>query len=463
MERSGAITRAEEEQQKPAERYQLLQQLGMGTFGTVWRAVDRQSGMAVAVKRMSKAELNAGGGKPCFNLAREPVMMRACVHENIARIHACYEDDQSLFLAMELCEGGDLGSRVLGKNCHQPPAEQLAKWAREMCSAVAALHGKRICHRDLKPSNFLLTRAALLKLSDFGLAVFLPDGQVLKQRCGTIPFMSPEIYRLPRSKGYSFPADAWATGLCIYMLGVRQHPFHSKNTLDEAALLNGWLGFGSGSYLESFVKRLQGGMGGAAPKEDLCDCPDFRQLCLSLVHADEAQRLSAAGALAKDAWLASVASCRERAPQTRLQPTQVTPVPGPRTILIDSGSAPGSREASVAGTAEKLYSPRDVFAYPRLKLGKAPARTAQSSKQSALAAPLRKAGPPVISREPPQEQDVSKEEPQRPCDEAQGQQDLMSWLWAAAEASWSSSQPVSKASQHVSKANLAASSLLASN
>eukprot|EP00439_Symbiodinium_sp_Y106_P067600 s1275_g11.t1 len=252
-----------------------------------------------AVKQLSKAKLSQGG-KLRHNTEREVVMMRACQHENIAQLFGVFQDDKSVYLVMECCDGGDIGERVIGSksNVHE---EQLAEWSRQMCAAVAALHGLRICHRDLKPQNYMLTRNSMLKLSDFGLAVFLPEGQVLSERCGTPAFMSPELHLLPRkSRGYSFPADAWALGLCIYMVIYRHHPFvDSRGGLDESSLLTGRLTFGEDdSSLGSLLQSIKNGIGaGSPPPSGPGSIPEVRPLCAHLTHADETSRMTAAQAL----------------------------------------------------------------------------------------------------------------------------------------------------------------------
>eukprot|EP00435_Cladocopium_sp_Y103_P070475 s282_g35.t1 len=185
------------------EKYSLGRtKFGEGAYGTVWKGMDRKTGNVVAIKQMSKAKLRRGGVKLQDNMGREVVMMRACQHENIAQLFGVFQEEKHVYLVMECCEGGDIGERVISQKA-QVSEEQSAEWSRQMCAAVASLHGMRICHRDLKPQNYMLARGSTLKLSDFGLAVFVPKGQNLSDRCGTPGYMSPELHLLPRkSRGH---------------------------------------------------------------------------------------------------------------------------------------------------------------------------------------------------------------------------------------------------------------------
>lgn len=288
--------------QSLTEKYSLGKtKLGEGAYGTVWKGTDRQTGNIVAVKQMSKAKLRRGGHKLRDNMGREVVMMRACQHENIAQLLGVFQEEKHVYLVMECCEGGDLGERVIAQKANVTE-EQSAEWSRQMCAAVASLHGMRICHRDLKPQNYML-RGSTLKLSDFGLAVFVPQGQSLSDRCGTPGFMSPELHLLPgKSRGYSFPADAWALGLCIYMLIFRHNPFlDSRGFVDESSLLNGRLTFGEDD--SSFGLLLQTLNMGWGEENATGRRPEIRELCKQLICVEERRRITTQQAL-QNPWLA---------------------------------------------------------------------------------------------------------------------------------------------------------------
>jgi len=211
--------------------------LGQGTFGTVWRAKHRGNGNTVAMKQMDKANLPRRGVSR-KDIEREVSMMQACNHENITKLFDTFEDNTSIYLALEYCDGGDFGDKVqeVGPVIKE---EETAEWMRQICAALHHLHGKGICHRDIKPDNFMVAQDHQLKLSDFGLAVYLPQGNILTDKCGTPAFMSPEQHQMPkRSNGYGFPCDMWAAGVSMYMIIFGgKHPFlNSRGALDDNLL-----------------------------------------------------------------------------------------------------------------------------------------------------------------------------------------------------------------------------------
>lgn len=280
-------------QGKLEDRYYLQKvKLGQGAFGTVWRAVDRQSNAAVAVKQLDKASMPRRGVKR-EDIEREINVMQAMNHENVLRLLDTFEDHSSIFLALEYCDGGDFGDKVneRGLSLEEP---QAAAWMRQILSAIAALHAKNVCHRDIKPDNFMV-HGEVLKLSDFGLALFLTRGRLLTDKCGTPAFMAPEQHKLPKySRGYTHAVDMWAAGVTMYMLmfGGR-HPFlDDKMRMDEKRLMQGAVDFVVPQSFFSF------GMPGQPRFSDAA-----RRLCKRLVEPDLARRPTAEDAC-QDPWLA---------------------------------------------------------------------------------------------------------------------------------------------------------------
>jgi serine/threonine protein kinase len=271
--------------------------LGQGSFGTVWRAVDKHNDRVVAIKQLDKATMPKRQVTR-KDIEREVELMKAVKHENITQLYDTFEDERSIFLALEYCDGGDFGDKVKERGMSLRE-EEAADWVAQICAAIAALHTKGICHRDIKPDNFMVA-VSTLKLSDFGLACFLPRGKLLTDKCGTPAFMAPEQVNLPsKSRGYSFPCDMWAAGISMYMLmfGGR-HPFlTANNQLDDRALCQGKMDFREAAQpTGGFLDGLLGGARGSLRFSDKA-----REICSRMVQPDPARRITAEDAL-RDNW-----------------------------------------------------------------------------------------------------------------------------------------------------------------
>lgn len=230
--------------------------LGSGSHGSVWRAVDRVTEHLVAVKHIEWRKLVQKGEEQADEMLKHVIhevkVMQSCKHENIVQLLRAFRSDHDdVFICLEYCEGGDFGDKLRQRGCSSKEPE-VKQWMRDILAAISYLHSKQICHRDIKPDNFLL-RITRLKLSDFGLAVSVKEGQLLTERCGTPAFMSPEQHMLPPqglSAGYSHPVDIWAAGLTMYCLLFHgKHPFVTeKGELNLDAACRGHLSFPVSSY-----------------------------------------------------------------------------------------------------------------------------------------------------------------------------------------------------------------------
>lgn len=277
--------------------------LGSGSFGTVFGGVDKQTHEQVAVKRLDKSTL------PQRKVTREDIkreitMMQASVHENITKLYDKFEDDKYIYLALELCDRGDLGDKVK-ERALQATEPEVAEYMRQMCSAIACMHarGRQICHRDIKPDNFMLQAIPdkpgqfAIKLSDFGLAIYVHEGELLTSKCGTPAFMAPEQMNLSeqgskKSNGYSFPVDLWAVGVSMYMMMLGgKHPFLTPdgNNVDKPALMAARMDFTDPSQTSWGPSWFTG--------SNLRFSDQARTFCRLLVCTDPKQRITAEVAL----------------------------------------------------------------------------------------------------------------------------------------------------------------------
>ncbi|MCO5581958.1 hypothetical protein L7F22_035847 [Adiantum nelumboides] len=160
-------------------KYTLGRELGRGQFGITYRCTDKATGELFACKSILKAKLTTKEDKD--DIHREvQIMYHLTGHPNIVELRGAYEDEESVHLVMELCEGGELFDRIIAKGKYSERAA--AGLCRTIMGVVQTCHSLGVIHRDLKPENFLFldkTENSPLKAIDFGLSVFF--NQVLRR------------------------------------------------------------------------------------------------------------------------------------------------------------------------------------------------------------------------------------------------------------------------------------------
>src|SRR5882762_10864474 len=171
-------------------RFEILQVLGEGGMGTVYKAIDRQVDHVVALK-LIRPEMAA---HPAI-LARfkqELLTARQVNHRNVIRIHDLSEVDGVKFITMEYVEGCDLRKLLLDKG--KLPSEQAVEIVRQVCLALEAAHSAGVIHRDLKPQNIMQDKQGRILVMDFGLARSLESDGMTQTGAlmGTMEYMSPE-------------------------------------------------------------------------------------------------------------------------------------------------------------------------------------------------------------------------------------------------------------------------------
>ena len=185
---------------------------------------------------MQKAQIVASHQQR--NIMNEKNIVAECDHPFILKLMKTFADENSLFMLLELVQGGELWTLLYEKfealeRCHwggfQIPAARF--FSSCVVSAFQYLHSMGVAYRDLKPENLLLDADGYLKVVDFGFAKRIPfyKGNVLSQRsftlCGTPEYLSPELVL---SKGHNKSVDYWALGCLIYELLVGTTPFQDQ-------------------------------------------------------------------------------------------------------------------------------------------------------------------------------------------------------------------------------------------
>ncbi len=208
------------------ERYEIVDVLGEGGMGTVYKAHDRQVDLLVALKliRPEMAEHPA----VLARFKQELLTARQVTHRNVIRIHDLAEADGVKFITMEFVEGCDLRKLLLDKG--KLPPEQAVALIRQVCLALDAAHGAGVIHRDLKPQNIMQDKQGRILVMDFGLARSLEtDGMTQTGALlGTIEYMSPEQGMGKHLDGRS---DLFAVGLIFYELLTCKMPFKADTAM----------------------------------------------------------------------------------------------------------------------------------------------------------------------------------------------------------------------------------------
>ena len=202
--------------------YRVEEFLGRGGMGVVYRARDLQLGRPVALKFVSHGTSSDGASRA--RLLREAQAAAGLNHPNICTIYAVGESEGQLFIAMEYLQGADVGTLVRRGAL---PWEQAVSICRHTGLALAEAHAKHIFHRDVKSANIFLTRQAVTKLLDFGLArsAVDPDATQTMAWVGTLSYMSPE--QIEKGVGDA-RSDIWSLGVVLYEMLTGTLPFGGK-------------------------------------------------------------------------------------------------------------------------------------------------------------------------------------------------------------------------------------------
>ena len=252
--------------------YEVLSELGSGTFGTVLKVSDVRTGEVAAMKCISKNKIQRN--KMGDQVKKEINTMKVLRHPNIIQIKDVLMDKTHLYITMDYVSGGELYSKIAERGVMQEGVAR--RYFRQVLEGVRYCHGLNICHRDIKPENILLDGNDVVKIADFGFASimeiddykkpsvffgtssdnneldeFVLDGvrvqdgdgpstpnngfkrleskimRKLSTICGTSMYMAPEIMK--RGGYFGDKADIWSCGIVLYFLLMSALPFDERD------------------------------------------------------------------------------------------------------------------------------------------------------------------------------------------------------------------------------------------
>jgi serine/threonine-protein kinase len=260
--------------------YEIVEKLGEGGMGVVYKARDLSLHRFVALKFLP-AEITASPDK-ILRFEAEARAISSLNHPNIATIHAMDEDHGRRFLVLEFLEGGTLRERI--RKCRaggQPfPLAEAVLLGIQLADGLGHAHRKGIVHRDIKPENVMFTGDGTLRITDFGLAKSSHASEITRDgtTVGTAAYMAPEQALRNETSPRS---DLFALGIVLYELVAGQRTFTGENEL---------------STLHAILNDRPAPLAALRPDAP----PDLDRVVLKLLAKDPAERYQTGGDLARD-------------------------------------------------------------------------------------------------------------------------------------------------------------------
>ncbi|ONK55057.1 uncharacterized protein A4U43_UnF8020 [Asparagus officinalis] len=209
-------------------KYELGEEVGRGHFGYTCTAKAKKGemkGEEVAIKVIPKAKMTTAIA--IEDVRREVRILSALTgHKNLVQFYDAYEDEDNVYVVMELCKGGELLDRILSRGGKYSEEDAKAVMV-QILSVVSFCHLQGVVHRDLKPENFLFTSKdenSTLKAIDFGLSDFVKPDERLNDIVGSAYYVAPEVLH----RSYGTEADMWSIGVIAYILLCGSRPFWAR-------------------------------------------------------------------------------------------------------------------------------------------------------------------------------------------------------------------------------------------
>ncbi|XP_063896541.1 phosphorylase b kinase gamma catalytic chain, liver/testis isoform isoform X2 [Helicoverpa armigera] len=237
-------------------RYEPKEIIGRGISSTVRRCIEKETGREYAAKIIDLSQESQDGvdTHTMRDATRQEIHILRMVagHPYIIELQDVFESETFIFLVFELCKNGELFDYLTSV---VTLSEKKTRYImRQVLEGVRHVHSKCIVHRDLKPENILLDDQLNVKITDFGFAKVLKDGEKLFELCGTPGYLAPETLKanmFDDAPGYGKEVDIWACGVIMFTLLVGCPPFwHRKQMVMLRNIMEGKYSFTSPEWAD---------------------------------------------------------------------------------------------------------------------------------------------------------------------------------------------------------------------
>lgn len=209
------------------ENFQIIKELGAGSFGKVYKAMRKCDQKLYAIKKVSLLGLNL---KERQNALNEVRILASIENSSVVGYKESFyeESTNSLCIVLEFADGGDLMQKIDShkKNKTTMSERQIWDYFVQMLQGIESLHQSGIVHRDLKAANVFLTSQDKIKLGDLNVSKVLQTGKMMHTQTGTPYYACPEVWQ---DKAYDSRSDIWSLGCILYEICALRPPFMAKD------------------------------------------------------------------------------------------------------------------------------------------------------------------------------------------------------------------------------------------
>ena len=199
--------------------------LGEGSYGNVWLALNGDTGELFALKEVRVGSSNKHRDESIEQLEQEVNVLSRLVHPNIVRYIGITREETALYIFLEYVPGGSIASLVTRFGKFEENVIRV--YTRQILIGLAYLHSQRVVHRDIKGANILVEKSGRIKLADFGMAKVLERVSIGKSFKGSACWMAPEVIR---QQNAGFEADIWSVGCTVYEMATGSPPWSDCST-----------------------------------------------------------------------------------------------------------------------------------------------------------------------------------------------------------------------------------------